>query len=119
MQTVFDNMTDGVLLIDKDLHWKFVNRQFSDFLYLPPEVAHPARIVRSKILRFQAERGDFGAIPDGDIEREVERRVRMMRSGIRYERRTDDRRFIEFNFKPLQGRLGSCDLPRHHRAEAA
>ena len=101
MQTVFDNMTDAVLLIDKDLHWKFVNRQFSDFLYLPPEVAH-AGASSVEILRFQAKRGDFGALPDDDIEREVERRVGMMRSGIRYERRTDTGRFLEFNFKPLK-----------------
>jgi PAS domain S-box-containing protein len=101
MQTVFDNMNDAVLLIDKDLHWKFVNRQFSDFLYLPPDVAHPGAS-SVEILRFQAKRGDFGVIPDDEIEREVERRVAMMRSGIRYERRTDTGRYLEFNFKPLR-----------------
>jgi len=101
MQTVFDNMNDAVLLIDNNLHWKFVNRQFSDFLYLPTSVAHPGAS-SVEILRFQAKRGDFGFIPDDEIEHEVERRVAMMRSGIRYERRTDTGRYLEFNFKPLK-----------------
>ena len=100
MQIVFDNMNDGVLLLDKDLRWKFVNDNFSEFLNLPKSVAHPGAS-SIDILRFQAKRGDFGAIPDGEIEREVERRVAMMRAGVLYERRTASGNYLEFNFKPL------------------
>jgi signal transduction histidine kinase/ActR/RegA family two-component response regulator len=100
MQIVFDNMNDGVLLLDKDLRWKFLNRQFAEFLRLPPEVAF-AGASSIDILRFQAERGDFGEAAKSNLDAEIERRIAMMRVGARYERRTPSGRFLEFNFKPL------------------
>src|SRR6185436_11312416 len=41
MQTVLDNMNDGVLLLDKDFRILFDNDQFMRSLKLPPEVARP------------------------------------------------------------------------------
>src|SRR5207253_2305851 len=54
-----------------------------------------------EILEFQARRGDFGPLAEGDIKAEVEQRIATMRLGARYERRTASGKFIEFNFKPL------------------
>lgn len=100
MQTVLDNMNDGVILIDKDFFFRFGNDQFKDKLRLAPGVAAPGRSVED-IIRFQAERGDFG--PVDDVESVVKQRRRMMCTpgGVRYDRKTVSGRHIEFVYKPL------------------
>jgi signal transduction histidine kinase len=107
LQTVLDNMNDGVMLFDKHFRWMFLNRQLMEFQRLPPEVAYPGASGYD-IIRFQANRGDFG--PVADIEAEVEKRAALLRNsaGLRYERRASSGRWIEFNFKPLDdgGTLG-------------
>jgi signal transduction histidine kinase len=107
LQTVLDNMSDGVMMFDKHFRWKFVNRQIMEFQRFPREVAYPGASGYD-ILRFQAKRGDFG--PVDDVERVVEERAAVLRNsaGSRYERRTSGGRYIEFNYKPLDdgGTLG-------------
>src|SRR6185295_714807 len=103
LQTVLDNMNDGVMLFDKDFRWRFVNRQLIDFQRFTPDVAFPGASGYD-ILRFQARRGDFGpAANDDEIEARVAERAAQMRKpgGNRYERRTSSGRVVEFNFKPL------------------
>ena len=100
MQTVLDNMSDGVMLFDKETRWQFTNRQLMDFQRFTPDVAGPGVLARD-VLRYQARRGDFGPLADGDIEAEVESRLAIMRAGARYERRTASGQYIEFTFKPL------------------
>ena len=99
-QTILDNMTDGVMLFDKDFRWQMTNRQLMQFQRFTPEVAGPGKSGYD-ILRFQAQRGDFG--PSDDIEKMVQERADRMLTpgGTRYERRTAGGRYIEFNFKPL------------------
>jgi len=101
MQTVLDNMSDGVMLFDKDMHWQFTNRQLMDFLRFTPDIAGPG-VSAYDILRFQARRGDFGEIPESELEAEVQRRVAIMAAGAHYDRRTASGKFIEFTFKPLE-----------------
>src|SRR5439155_15791877 len=98
MQIVLDNMSDGVMLFDKDMCWQFMNRQLMEFQRLPPDVAYLGASATS-ILHYQAARGDFGAVEDLDAE--VEKRLGIMRRGAHYARRTASGRFIEFIFKPL------------------
>jgi signal transduction histidine kinase/CheY-like chemotaxis protein/HPt (histidine-containing phosphotransfer) domain-containing protein len=100
MQTVLDNMNDGVILIDRDFRFKLGNRQFMESLQLPSDVVY-SDVPIYDIIRFQAERGDFG--PVDDVERLVQERAIMMRTpgGIRYERRTVSGRHVEFTYKPL------------------
>src|SRR3954452_13871251 len=100
MQTVLDNMNDGVMLFDKDMRWQFTNKQLMEFQRFNPEIAGPG-VSAYDILMYQAKRGDFGPIPEGELEAEVTRRVNIMRGGARYERRTASGKFIEFTFKPL------------------
>jgi signal transduction histidine kinase/DNA-binding NarL/FixJ family response regulator len=103
LQTVLDNMTDGVMLFDSDFRWSFMNRQLMEFQRLTPDVAFPGADGR-EIIRYQAWRGDFGpAAGDAEVEAIVEERVQRMRTpgGTRYERRTASGRVVEFNFKPL------------------
>jgi signal transduction histidine kinase len=102
LQTVLDNMSDGIVLFDKDLRLRFVNRKLMEFQQYTPEVAHPGASIHD-LLRFQAERGDFGRVDD--VERIVQQRAAfaLKPGGNRYERkrRTAGGRYLEFNFKPL------------------
>jgi PAS domain S-box-containing protein len=102
MQTILDNMSDGVVLFDGDLRLRFINHQLMEFQQYTPEVACPGASIYD-LLRFQAQRGDFG--PVSDLERVLQERAAfaLKPGGSRYERkrRTAGGRYIEFNFKPL------------------
>ncbi len=103
LQSMVDNMTDGVMLFDKDFRWRITNRQVMDFQRLTPDVAYPGAYARD-ILRFQARRGDFGpAIDEAEVEALVETRAQAMLKpgGNRYERRTASGKVVEFNFLPM------------------
>ena len=102
LQIVLDNMTDGVMLFDKDFRWRFVNRQLMEFQRFTPDIAHPGAS-GFDILRFQARRGDFGpAAGKEQIEALVADRAAAMRKegGNLYERRTASGRIVEFGFRP-------------------
>jgi signal transduction histidine kinase/FixJ family two-component response regulator/HPt (histidine-containing phosphotransfer) domain-containing protein len=102
LQTVLDNMSDGIVLFDKDVRLRFVNRKLMEFQQYTSEVAHPGASIYD-LLRFQAERGDFGRVDD--VEQIVQQRaaLALKPGGGRYERkrRTAGGRYLEFNFKPL------------------
>ena len=102
MQTAFDNMTDGVALIDKDMRQQFMSRQQANSRRLPPELVQPGVHVRDVML-FQARRGDYGPVTsEADVERYVEASFARLTTpgGTRYERQQDGR-IIEFSFKPI------------------
>ena len=65
MQSVLDNMSDGVTLFDCDYRLKFSNQRMIDFLKLPPEVVEPGLSLKD-ILRYQARRGDFGPVEEAE-----------------------------------------------------
>jgi signal transduction histidine kinase/HPt (histidine-containing phosphotransfer) domain-containing protein/ActR/RegA family two-component response regulator len=73
-----------------------------EFQQYTSEVAHPGASIYD-LLRFQAERGDFGRVDN--VEQMVEQRaaLALKPGGGRYERkpRTAGGRYLEFNFKPL------------------
>ena len=98
-----DNISDGVVLADKNFDLKFANRHFAEFLQIPAEIARPGRSAYD-VLRFLARRGDFGPVAsDQGIERVVQERVAIIRTpgGARYERRMSDGRYVELNFQQL------------------
>src|SRR5436305_573454 len=84
LQTVIDNMSDGVMLFDKEMRWQFTNRQLMGFQRFTPDIAGPG-VSAYDILLFQTKRGDFGQFPDEEVEAEARRRVAIMRAGARYE----------------------------------
>ena len=102
LQTVLDNLSDGIVLFDKELRLRFVNRKLMEFQQYTPEVACSGASIYD-LLRFQAERGDFGRVDD--VEQIVQQRAAfaLKPGGNRYERkrRTAGGRYLEFNFKPL------------------
>ncbi|WP_424813647.1 PAS-domain containing protein [Roseococcus sp. YIM B11640] len=88
---------DGTILENSD--------RTGDLLGLPPELAAPGSS-HQKILRFMAERGDFG--PVEDIEAFVnERRGRIIMAGaVTYSTQMPSGTWVEYNFRVLEdGRL--------------
>ena len=119
MQTVLDNMGEGVALFDREFRLRFINRQCMEFQNYPAEVAYPGASAYD-MLRFQIERGDFGEVTDAD--RILSERMSLMRQpgGYHYDRRTAGGQHIEFNFKPLKdgGVLVVCrDITELKRVE--
>src|SRR4029077_9282179 len=49
MQTVLDNMTDGVTLFDRDFRWRFSNRAHIVGRRYPPEFLYPGRPGRDMV----------------------------------------------------------------------
>ena len=87
LQTVLDNMSDGIVLFDKDLPLEVHQPTADQVPAIPQEV--PAGAPRSTTsLRFQAKRGDFG--PAEDVDASVQEwAARVLKpEGHRYERHT-------------------------------
>src|SRR5213079_4285 len=106
LQTIIDNMSDGVSLFDKDMRWLFSNRPHMETMGYSPETIRPGMPIQ-EMVRLHASRGEYGA---DDIEILVKQAVERVCApgGARYERRMQNGRYIEFNFKPLSdgGMLG-------------
>src|SRR2546423_3295687 len=100
LQTVLDNMSDGVMLLDRDLNIRFANQRLMEFQRYTPEIAHEGSPI-AQVLRYQARRGDFGQA--GDPDRLVEQRLAMIRNpgGIHYERRAASGKYLEITFRQL------------------
>ena len=102
LQTVLDNMSEGIVLFDKDLRLKFINHELVAVQRYSTEVTRPGASAYD-LLRFQAERGDFGPVEDADRLVREHAKMILTPGGTRYERRTASGRFVEFSFKPLDG----------------
>jgi len=100
LQTIIDNMTDGVSLFDKDMRWLFSNRSHIQTMGYTAETLRPGTPVE-ELIRLHAARGEYG--PPGDIEALVRQSLARLCTpgGTQYERRLKNGRFIEFTFKPL------------------
>jgi signal transduction histidine kinase/DNA-binding response OmpR family regulator len=103
MQTILDNMSDGVSLYDKDYVWQFTNRIHIRRHQYPPEQLAPGVTGWDRI-RYQVRRGEYGAVPEEDVERwvtEIATRIRRP-EGASYERRTANGRYVHFTYKTLE-----------------
>src|SRR5262249_53221727 len=58
MQTVLDNMKDGVTLYDEKLNWVFSNQAHAEIMHYPSDLFHPAVNMRD-VIRFLAQRGEY------------------------------------------------------------
>jgi PAS domain-containing protein len=107
LQTVLDNMNDGVLLLDRDFRVRFTNGQYLESLRLPPHLVQEG-VPCEDIIAFQAKRGDFGPVDDVNALVRERRDMMLTPGGVRYDRLTVSGRHIEFNYKPLEdgGLLG-------------
>ncbi len=102
MQTILDNMSDGVSLFDKDYVWQFTNRNHIQRHEYPPELLVPGVTGWDRI-RYQVRRGEFGPVPAEDVERRVSEIAALIRrpEGASFERRTVSGRYVHFTYKTL------------------
>jgi PAS domain S-box-containing protein len=102
MQTVLDNMKDGVSLYDQNLTWLFSNKQYPEIMHYPDGLVRPGVNLRD-VVRHLTERGEYGHVDDVDAK--VEEVVARLTApeGTRYERRAASGKFVELNFKMLAG----------------
>ncbi len=67
LQSTLENVRQGISVVDRDLRLVCWNRQFRDFLDLPPALLRVG-VTLEEIVRFNAERGDYG---EGGVEKIV------------------------------------------------
>src|SRR5262249_11098532 len=102
MQTILDNMNDGVSLFDKDFRWLFTNRNHIERHAYPPELLQPGVTGWDRI-RYQVRRGEFGPVAAQDVEKKVDEITALMRrpEGYHLERRTLKGRYVQFDWRTL------------------
>ncbi|MDQ4060545.1 MAG: PAS-domain containing protein, partial [Pseudomonadota bacterium] len=71
LQTAIDHVRQGIAVFDPDLRLICWNRQFRELLNLPPSLGQVGTPL-ADIVRFNAERGDYG---EGPVERQVAERL--------------------------------------------
>ncbi|MCH8333546.1 PAS-domain containing protein [Candidatus Sumerlaeota bacterium] len=77
INTTFENMTRGFAIYDADFKIAAFNRRYVELMDYPPELIRIGQSAE-EMLRFKAERGDYGP---GDIDEIVERHMAVRRRG--------------------------------------
>lgn len=101
LQTVMDNISQGISVYDESLHLIAHNRRFTELLRLPPDLVAPGTSLET-YLRFNAWRGEYGP---GDPEAQVAERMNLARSfqPHRFQRERGDGTVLEIIGNPLPG----------------
>ena len=101
LETTFENIDQGITMVDKNLRTIALNRKFLELLEFPPErFARGFRM--EEAFRFNAERGEYGP---GDVEEQVRQRVELSRrfEPHTFERTRPNGQVIAVRGKPLPG----------------
>jgi diguanylate cyclase (GGDEF)-like protein/PAS domain S-box-containing protein len=99
LETTFENMADGISLVDADLKVQAYNRRFLDVQRFPPDRFHPGDPFED-FVRFNVERGEYGpGDTDSLVENYVER-ARLCDPSL-FERTSPDGTAIEIRRHPL------------------
>ncbi|MEE8507382.1 MAG: PAS-domain containing protein, partial [Kiloniellales bacterium] len=120
LETVFENMAEGISVADADLKIVAFNRRFLELLDFPPEefaIGDPF----AKFIRYNAERGEYGP---GDPDEQVRIRVEQVKEFAphQFERTRPDGTVLEIRGTPLPGGgfvTTYADITERKRAERA
>ncbi len=105
METMCENMTDGIALFDADRRIVHINRAAQDFLAVGPV---PAGMSGEAILQAREATGDV-AVVDGRTLSIEERMAHIFApEGSRFERKLANGRYGEVAFRPLDGGRTLC-----------
>ena len=118
MRVILDNMSQGLMMLDRDLHVVAYNPVFREIFDLPDELLH-GRPHFASVIRHQALRGDYGA---GDVDEQVRVRVALFERRQPYRReirRPDGRAFeLRCNTTPEGGLVTTfTDVTERRHAE--
>ena len=120
MQTAFDNMGDGVALLDKDLRLQFMSQERIKSRQIAARLVHPGVPARELML-FQARRGDYGPVAnEADVERKIDAALRADDDAGRHPlRAARGRPLHRVQLQADQRRRHPRGVPRHHRTDAS
>jgi diguanylate cyclase (GGDEF)-like protein/PAS domain S-box-containing protein len=101
LETVLDNVDEGISMVDADLKLTAFNRRFLNLLNFPPERFKLGESFES-FIRFNAERGEYG---EGDVDELVRTRVELAKKFAPhyFERIMPDGTVLEIRGKPMPG----------------
>lgn len=102
LQAMIDNFPGGITLIDRELRLVTSNRLYRMLLELPDDLFDSGAPMLEDLVRFRAERGDYGPAP---VEEAVSRRLETLLSPVPVldERNEATGRILEINCVPLPG----------------
>ena len=105
LETVLENIDQGISMIDKDMRAIAVNRRFYELLDVPPEHFVPGKFTLEDALRFNARRGEYGP---GDTEEQVRTRMQLARKfeAHAFERKRPGGQVLSVVGKPLPDNAG-------------
>ncbi|WP_203073680.1 PAS-domain containing protein [Falsiroseomonas ponticola] len=106
LETVFDHMTDGVVMWDAEMKLQFFNRETIRVGEFPLHMAYKGVSVLD-VMRYQDERGEFGPPPrdKAELEARVTQRAALLNrpGGVSYIRRTPSGLWLEVKTIPVKG----------------
>ncbi|GGW92304.1 PAS domain-containing hybrid sensor histidine kinase/response regulator [Alteromonas halophila] len=99
--TSLENIDQGISVIDKHLQLVAWNKRYATLYPYPDELLTVGTPIE-KLLRYNADNGEFGVV---NVEAEIEKRLTHLRSGTphRFKRQRTDGRVIEMVGNPLPG----------------
>lgn len=102
LQSSVEHIQQGISVLDRDLRLLAWNQRYVELFNYPNNFIKVGLSIQ-ELLRFNAQRGLFGA--SKDIETEIEKRVEYMQSGSRYKyvRHQENAQVIELNGSALPG----------------
>lgn len=120
LQAIVDNFPGGIGLFDRDLSLLVCNERAKTLLDLPAPLFAGRRTSLEDLLRFNAQRGEYGP---GDVEEQVAERLALARKRNTYEfeRERPDGTVLDVRGVPLDdgGFLTTyMDITERHRSEA-
>jgi signal transduction histidine kinase len=116
LRITFENMGDGVALLDETRHLVASNRRFQDMLDVPDDVI-TSRPAFADYLQYLADRGEYGPDP----EDHVQRLLMFGDQPVALKRTRSDGRVIEIRNNPVAGGgfvLIYSDITERKRSEA-
>ncbi|MBY0335303.1 MAG: PAS-domain containing protein, partial [Acetobacteraceae bacterium] len=104
LRLVVENMSDGVMLFDRELRWQMLSRPLMRFLGLPEEFFRLGTRARD-VVGWQMRQGHLGPVPDDpeEFERALDARMEAFRQagGRRYIRKTVTGAWLDVSMDPL------------------
>ncbi|MBC8267719.1 MAG: EAL domain-containing protein [Rhodospirillaceae bacterium] len=101
LETTFENMADGISMVDADFNIVAFNSRFLELLNLPKDQFHPGDSFES-FIRFLVERGEYGSGDVGELVDERIKRARQMEN-LNFERTTPNGTVLEIRRRSTLG----------------
>lgn len=120
LETTFENMADGISMVDHDLNLVAYNKRFLELLNFPEDKFGYGSSFES-FIRYNAEREEYGP---GDIEEQIRERVQLAKQFKPhfFERTTKDGKILEIHGQPMPNGgfvTRYTDVTEKRRAEIA